>query len=116
LWFGAKKYRLNEAGRRLYWLSFPPTDPDAVVAEGEEGWSADLAPVIDTLTTVGFEGDCDLYEMLPAYNALESSTLGDLYTTYNTSDVLMRSVGLLMNVDDDNDGLVDEDPLGSPWA
>ncbi|MCD4829169.1 MAG: T9SS type A sorting domain-containing protein [Candidatus Cloacimonetes bacterium] len=115
LWFGAKKYRLNEVGQRLFWLTFPPTDPDEIVAQGEPGWTSELVPVIDTLTTVGYDGDGDLYECLPAYNPLEQSTLGALYTAWNLTDTLMRSVGLLPEVDDDSDGLVDEDPLGKPW-
>ena len=71
LWFGAKKYRRDDAGRKLYWRAVNPSaDSTSTVAEGTAGWQPWMKPVVDTLVTVGFDGDADLYEFLPAYNPL----------------------------------------------
>ncbi len=95
IWIGGKKYRRNAAGLKLYWIAQNPTaDSSAVVAEGEYGWNAGLKPVIDTLTTIGFDGDKDLYELLPAYNPLESGNeaVYNKYAIYNPQDVVLKSI------------------------
>lgn len=115
LWFGAKKVRRNSIGQKLYWLP-DPEDENDVVAEGdiENGWTPFLSLVIDTLTTVGFDGDADVKELLPAYNPLETSALGVQYSAYNITDtILTASIRTQRTgVDDDGDGLIDEDPVG----
>lgn len=114
LWFGAKKYRRDEVGRKLYWLSFPPVANDDVVAEGEEGWNPELHAVIDTLTSIGLDGWRRVNELLPAYNPLETSYLGTQYTAYNYKDVAATASirEQRKGVDDDGDGKIDEDPVG----
>jgi hypothetical protein len=95
IWFGAKKYRRNAAGHQLFWLAqHPSADSSGVVADGDPGWNDHLKPVVDTLTTIGFDGDKDLYEFLPAYNPLESgnSAIQDLYAQYNSLDKVMKSI------------------------
>lgn len=90
-WISAKKQRRDEAGRRLFWLSYPPTaDAHAIVAENTPDWNPSLHPVIDTLTSVGFDGDADLYELLPAYNPL--AYCNPLYSQYNASDIVLSSI------------------------
>lgn len=113
LWFGAKLIRRNSAGQRLYWLNFPPEDEEDYVTQGDSLWTPDLPLVVDTLVSVGFDGDADLYELLPAYNPLESG-LGTQYGQYNLRDtVLYASIReQRTGVDDDNDGWIDEDPVG----
>ena len=106
IWFGAKKQRRNEYGEILYWQ-----DPDH-----EETGTTNMGfgRVIDTLTTVGFDGDADMYELLPAYNPLEENALGAQYYQYNSSDCALKfyySDGI-PDYDDDGDGLIDEDPIG----
>ena len=66
------------------------------------------------MVTVGFDGDWDLYEFLPAYNPLEDSPLGAQYSEWNVKDTIMYSSirHQRRGVDDDGDGLVDEDPVG----
>lgn len=116
LWFGAKKIRRDELGRKIYWQNWPPNNDEDTVAEGDEGWTEDLRVVVDTLTSVGFDGDANLYELLPAYNPLEPSYLGTQYTQYNYRDVIMNASirDQRKGVDDDGDGFIDEDPVG--WA
>lgn len=114
LWVGAKKYRRNEAGEKLYWLPDATDEDDVITAEDPE-WTPDLEVVLDTLTTVGFDGDYDLYELLPAYNPLESSYLGSQYNEYNLHDEVLKKIDI-KDYDDDNDGLIDEDNLGSPFV
>ncbi len=113
LWFGAKKIRKDEFGRKLYWKPNARTKDD-VVPEGDSLWTPDLKLVIDTLVTVGFDGDLSLYEFLPAYNQLETSALGSNFSLYNPSDtVLYASIRKQRRgVDDDGDGMIDEDPAG----
>ena len=90
-WISAKRQRRDAAGRRLFWLTYPPTaDSHAVVAEDTPDWNPSLHPVIDTLTSVGFDGDLDLYELLPAYNPL--ATGNPLYSQYNASDIVLTSI------------------------
>ncbi|MBM4403083.1 MAG: hypothetical protein FJ042_01625 [Candidatus Cloacimonetes bacterium] len=117
LWFGAKKYRRNAAGRRLYWVAQNPSaDSSAVIAENDPGWHAGLRPVIDTLTTVGFDGDKDLYEFLPAYNPLVTgnAAVQDLYNLYNPNDETATASTRQQRrgLDDDGDGIIDEDFVG----
>ncbi|MBN1326788.1 MAG: hypothetical protein JW996_02430 [Candidatus Cloacimonetes bacterium] len=116
LWFGAKKVRRDNFGRRLYWLSWPTTDPTNIVAEGDvgNGWVPGLQMVVDTLVSEGFDGDQDLKEFLPAYNPLETAALGTQYSEYNGRDVVVsQSIrSQRRGMDDDGDGWIDEDPVG----
>ncbi|MBM4399736.1 MAG: hypothetical protein FJ041_05350, partial [Candidatus Cloacimonetes bacterium] len=117
LWFGAKKYRRNAAGKKLYWVAVNPSaDSSQTVAEGELGWNINKKPVIDTLVTVGFDGDYDLYEFLPAYNPLESgnASIQDWYDAYNAVDMIATASSRYQKrgVDDDGDGIIDEDFVG----
>ena len=119
-WIGAKKMRRNAEGIRLFWRPDPDNEWDVVPDFSAEYDSlvnelGSLELVIDTLTTVGFDGDSDLYELLPAYNPFEIEELGDQYEEYNSFDkVLMTSI-CLENTDDDGDSFIDEDPLGNPF-
>jgi Secretion system C-terminal sorting domain len=109
IWIGAKKRRRDETGLPLYWIEWPPQDEDdcsTVVTS----W-----PVVDTLTSVGFDGDANNYELLPAYNPLETQELGNQFTQYNLQDIVMKVEGQRIDFDDDNDALIDEDNLGSPF-
>ena len=117
LWFGAKKYRRNAAGRKLYWVALNPSaDSSQVVAEGDPTWHPGLKVVVDTLVTVGFDGDYGLNEFLPAYNPLESSSsqAASLYGIYNLYDqsILASTRYNKRGVDDDGDGIIDEDFVG----
>lgn len=114
LWFGAKKIRRNAFGEKLYWIEDEPTDRDDCIPASHPDWTPDMNLVVDTLTTVGFDGDADLYEFLPAYNPLETSALGTLYSQYNVVDTIMTASirKHRRGVDDDGDGLIDEDPVG----
>lgn len=117
LWFGAKKYRRNTVGQKLYWIAQNPSaDSSQVVAEGDPGWLPNMRPVIDTLVTVGFDGDKDLYEFLPAYNPLESgnASIQDFYDRYNAFDQIASASSRYQKrgVDDDGDGIIDEDFAG----
>jgi Secretion system C-terminal sorting domain len=114
LWVSGLRYRRNGEGQLLYWLPNPEDEND-VVPETDEQWTPDLDVVLDTLTTVGYDGDLDLKEFLPAYNPLETTPL-DIYDQYNPHDVLMHQSGQFYGIDDDNDGFIDEDDLGRPWA
>jgi len=114
LWIGAECCRRNGNGMKLYWLP-DATSEDDVVTQDDPPWTQDLEVVMDTLTSVGFDGDLDLKELLPAYNPLEISPL-PFFDQYNNYDILMKGCGQLQNVDDDNDGLIDEDNLGRPFA
>ena len=117
LWFGAKKYRRDKAGRKLFWKALHPSpDSSATVHAGHEDWRPWMKPVIDTLTTVGFDGDLDLCEFLPAYNPLVAGNLEvvDIYDTWNAMDeIATASVRThKRGVDDDGDGIIDEDFVG----
>jgi hypothetical protein len=114
LWFGAKKIRRNAFGEKLYWIEDDPTDPDDCIPASHPDWTPDMKLVVDTLTTVGFDGDADLYEFLPAYNPLETTALGTQYSQYNVVDTIMTASirNHRRGVDDDGDGLIDEDPVG----
>ncbi len=123
LWFGAKKVRRNAFGQKLYWIEEDPSDKDDVVPQyiiqGDSlvlnpDWSPELNLCVDTLTTVGFDGDADLYEFLPAYNPLEVSALGATFSLYNVVDTIMTASIRKHRraIDDDGDGQIDEDPVG----
>ena len=121
LWFGAKKIRRRSLDNaRLFWAEDPSENADDTIVEGdiEAGWPNvwpdTLHPILDTLVTVGFDGDADVMEFLPAYNPQETSALGDQYQTYNTFDnILTASIrNHRTGIDDDGDGLIDEDPAG----
>ena len=106
LWFGACKQRRNSYGDELYWQN----------ADQDETGTTNVGfgRVIDTLVSVGFDGDADMYEYLPAYNQLEENALGSLYDENNLSDGVLESSirEQQMGIDDDGDGLIDEDPAG----
>jgi hypothetical protein len=117
LWFGAKKYRRDDAGRKLYWRALNPSaDSTGTVAEGTADWQPWMKPVVDTLTTVGFDGDKDLYEFLPAYNPLVAGNAQavDLYNLWNTIDQIASASSRQQKraEDDDGDGIIDEDFVG----
>ncbi|MDP3113390.1 MAG: hypothetical protein Q8M98_01315 [Candidatus Cloacimonadaceae bacterium] len=117
LWFGAKKYRRDDAGRKLYWRALNPgADSTGTIAQGVPGWQPWMKPVIDTLVTVGFDGDKDLYEFLPAYNPLLASNPQalDLYNMWNILDQIATASTRHQKrgIDDDGDGIIDEDFVG----
>jgi len=109
LWFGAKKLRRDENGEQIYWQNYPPLNDDDT--------TTNITPwkVLDTLTTVGCDGWHQINEFLPAYNPLEASYLGAQYSLYNIFDSVIKNVGDRLDFDDDDDGLIDEDPLGNPF-
>ena len=113
LWFGAKKVRRNGFGQILYWMP-EPEDENDVISETDADWTPELEIVVDTLVTVGYDGNWDVYEFLPAYNPLETSPLGDQHELYNLYDVAMNSSirRQRRGIDDDGDGKIDEDPAG----
>jgi len=90
LWFGAKKVRRDPlTDEVLYWTK----DPNSPTTDSDDNAAADennpngygFGKVIDTLVTVGFDGDLSNYEMLPAYNPRESG-VAEGYTIYNSVD------------------------------
>ncbi|MCF7794417.1 MAG: T9SS type A sorting domain-containing protein [Candidatus Cloacimonetes bacterium] len=115
LWFGAKRIRRNELGEKLYWIEEEPTSWDDCIPASDPTWTPDMQLVVDTLTTVGFDGDAHLFEFLPAYNPLEADDLGMQYFENSPYDIIAKKVGNAPDFDDDGDGLVDEDDLGSPF-
>ncbi len=114
LWFGAKKFRRNLENKKLYWKHNPPLNESDYCVENDEFYLSNpgLGAIVDTLVTVGFDGDDDLYEFLPAYNPLEYSTNG--YSLYNSNDgvTIATTREQIRGMDDDGDGFVDEDPAG----
>jgi hypothetical protein len=114
LWFGAKKVRRNAAGQKLYWRSLNPVDEFDCVPQSDPEWNENMRLVIDTLVSVGFDGDRGLHELLPAYNPLEAAALGSQYNLNNPADTIMnQSIRRhRRGIDDDGDGMVDEDPVG----
>lgn len=117
LWFGAKKQRRDGLNRKLYWKVYPPSAAnDTILFEGQTGWTQNMIPVLDTLVTVGFDGDADLYEFLPAYNPLlvSNAAQGDNYALYNALDGIATASTRTQKrgVDDDGDGRIDEDFVG----
>jgi len=93
-WISAKKYRRDELGRQLYWMSATPGLSNfETVAYGSPDWQPWMRPVVDTLTTVGFDGDYDLYELLPAYNPLSyANTNIANFNYYNAQDMVLKSI------------------------
>ncbi|MEA1973912.1 MAG: hypothetical protein U9N34_11570, partial [Candidatus Cloacimonadota bacterium] len=121
LWFGAKKNRRNSGGSLLFWRTFPPESEDDLVAENSTEYADSIAagydgfvPVVDTLVTIGFDGDADLYEFLPAYNPNEANAIPTLYSKNNIRDTIMVASTRRQKrgIDDDGDGQIDEDPVG----
>jgi len=119
LWFGAKKQRRDGLNRKLYWKVYPPSaENDTTLYVNQPGWDPNMLdyPVIDTLVTVGFDGDLDLYEFLPAYNPLlvANADQADNYNLFNALDqIASASIRTQQRgVDDDGDGLIDEDFVG----
>lgn len=114
LWFGAKKIKRDYLGRQYYWLNYPPEADYDYVLETDSLWNDTLKVVVDTLVSIGIDGWKSLNELLPAYNPLEASHLGSQYTAHNYQDKIVTTSirDQRKGVDDDNDGLIDEDPLG----
>lgn len=112
LWFGAKKVRKNEQGRKYYWKNYPPTGAGDAILDTDPAYLPTMPVIIDTLVTVGFDGDDDDYEFLPAYNPLEFTTAG--YNIHNQDDQIMTSSTRTQKrgYDDDGDGRIDEDGAG----
>lgn len=95
IWISGKKARRDALGRQLYWLTYPPSQTNNVlVYEGHPDWTPNLVAAQDTLTSVGSDGDADLYELLPAYNPLMTLNpmMGDLYALYNSQDRVLKSI------------------------
>lgn len=94
-WISAKKYRRDPVtGLKYYWTSPNPNwEDNGVVLYGSPGWQPWMIPAIDTLTTVAFDGDANVYELLPAYNLLDlnNPSLSVLYNAFNHYDVALRS-------------------------
>lgn len=94
-WVSGKRQRRDSVGRKLYWLVYPPTpENDYLTYEGAMNWTPSLVAVVDTLTSVGFDGDLDLYELLPAYNPLVTATIppNPYYAQYNEQDIVLKSI------------------------
>jgi hypothetical protein len=118
LWFGAKKIRRNATGEKLYWVNSDPygTNMD-VIAESELDENYDgLGVVLDTLVSVGFDGDLGLNEFLPAYNPLENANpnVDEFFGSFNGTDKIISAStrNTRRGVDDDGDGKIDEDGVG----
>lgn len=95
VWIGAKKVRRDADGNKLFWLNYPPVDEQDVIAENSPGFDPDIhsVVVVDTLTSVGFDGDWSYSQLLPAYITFEMDFVGhDQYQTYNPLDVVVRSI------------------------
>ncbi|MDD4224101.1 MAG: hypothetical protein PHD87_05905 [Candidatus Cloacimonetes bacterium] len=117
LWFGAKKYRRDQAGRKLYWLAqHPGADSSGTVAEGSPDWLPGMIPVVDTLVSVGLDGSLGVHELLPAYNPLVAGNpdVQNLYLALNSSDQVITASSRRQKrgEDDDSDGIIDEDFVG----
>jgi len=118
LWFGAKKQRRNSINEKLYWLRYPPsaTNDTLITANDPRFATSSQVPALDTLVTVGFDGDADLYEFLPAYNPLVTSNAAQAtnYALYNNTDGIANASTRHQKrgIDDDGDGLIDEDGAG----
>ena len=122
LWFGAKKIRRNATGEKLYWrykdlYGTGEGTGMEVIAESELPEDYDGAGVvIDTLVSVGFDGDKGLNEFLPAYNPLENSNpnVAEFFGNFNSSDNIMSASTRTQRraQDDDGDGKIDEDGVG----
>ena len=89
LWFGAKKQRRNNLNQKLYWLTYPPSaSNDTLITELDPRWNSNKVAALDTLVSVGFDGDDDLYEFLPAFNPLvvANPEQSGNYALYNNQD------------------------------
>ncbi|MCB5261695.1 MAG: T9SS type A sorting domain-containing protein [Candidatus Cloacimonetes bacterium] len=93
-WISGKKHRRDEMGSLLYWLTFPPSSNSLMVTAQDPLWTPDLVMVQDSLTTAGFDGDLDIYELLPAYNPhlMGNPSVTALYNTYNHQDRVLQSI------------------------
>ncbi|MEN6445635.1 MAG: hypothetical protein ABFC98_06265, partial [Candidatus Cloacimonas sp.] len=117
LWFGAKKQRRNSMNQKLYWLVYPPSaSNDTLITDADPRYNNTKIAAMDTLVSVGFDGDDDLYEFLPAYNPLlaNNPAQADNYALYNSQDgISYASIRKQKRgVDDDGDGRIDEDGAG----
>ena len=117
LWFGAKKQRRDTFKNKLYWLVYPPSETnDTIITQADPRWNPTKHAVIDTLVSVGFDGDWDLYEFLPAYNPLLVNNPDETenYSAYNNLDGIIYATTRKQKraVDDDGDGKIDEDGAG----
>jgi len=95
LWIGAKKYRRNAAGELLYWVALNPSaDSSLIITQNDPLWNSSKKVVVDTLTSSGFDGDRNLFELLPAYNpfAGANTAIQNLYQQYNTYDKVLKSI------------------------
>lgn len=93
-WISAKKNRRNALGEQLYWLSNNPAETNyQVISQSSPEWTPDKIAVVDSLTSVGFDGDADLFELLPAYNPLlaYNPLVSDMYALYNSYDTVLDS-------------------------
>lgn len=94
-WISGKKYRRDALGQLLYWATYPPSsNNNQMISQTDPLWTEDMVMVQDTLTTVGFDGDMEVYEFLPAYNGLLVANMDaqDLYGVYNTQDRVLQSI------------------------
>ncbi len=93
-WISAKKHRRNIIGNLLYWPVYPPVANTVPIPVDSPLWNPSMHAVLDTLTSVGFDGDNDLYELLPAYNPLLVATpeMQAYYEIYNHQDKVLRSI------------------------
>ncbi len=112
VWIGAKRIRRDEDGNKLFWEVWPPASENDVIAENSPGFDPDLhtVVVVDTLTSVGFDGDYSYLQLLPAYFPYEANYLPpDQYQNYNPLDVVVRSILGVPSLSDDT---FPEDPGG----
>lgn len=117
LWFGAKKQRRNNLNQKLYWLTYPPSaSNDTLITELDPRWNSNKVAALDTLVSVGFDGDDDLYEFLPAFNPLvvANPEQSGNYALYNNQDGISYASTRQQKrgKDDDGDGRIDEDGAG----
>jgi len=92
-WFSAKRYRRDELGRLLFWLSPNPTASNCIVVTIDDSlWTPNLKIVTDSLSTVGTDGDDDLTEFLPAYNILNQFNPEVPNMQYNALDKVLKSI------------------------
>ncbi|MDD3535578.1 MAG: FlgD immunoglobulin-like domain containing protein [Candidatus Cloacimonetes bacterium] len=94
IWISGIKARRDADGELLYWLSFPPTASNQeIVNQDHELWTPDLVVARDSLSSIAYDGDRDLYELLPAYNPLlyPNTDVAHLYQEYNEQDKVLQS-------------------------